>query len=75
MLGQSIKIYLSISKQNLYRTEMTENSVPLPVNVHINTFNRSNVKSKTWIDVHARTSIMLSIYTHRGNYNLLISTI
>jgi len=28
MFGQSIKIYLSISKHNLYRTEMTQNSVP-----------------------------------------------
>jgi len=52
MFGQSIKIDLSISKQNLYRTEMTQNSVPSL----FNTFNRSNVKSKTWIDVHARTS-------------------
>ena len=56
MFGQSIKIYLSINKKNLYGTEMTQNSVPSLFNVHINTFNRSNVKSKTWIDLHARTS-------------------
>jgi hypothetical protein len=51
-----IKIYLRIAKQNLYRIKTTQNLVPSISNVHSNTFNRSNVKSKTWIDVHTRIS-------------------